>query len=174
MSAASSRSRARCCAASRPPSSRRSCARSSRTTPRSCAPRASRSSKAQSGERAFHALVVRARPVHPVAADAVRECRVQLEHSRRNAARHLLLSYGFQRQVAMQAQRERPRTRSEPVARGNLAELRLGLWRAHVAAALDLAAFEEIAVARQDDAAFVLRDAANLAIAERLVVDRIE
>src|SRR5213082_1445365 len=52
------------------------------------------------------------------------------------------------------------------IACGDLAQLRLGLQRAHIAAALDLAAFEEVAVAREDDAALLLRDAADLADAE--------
>src|SRR5207253_876083 len=74
----------------------------------------------------------------------------------------------------MQAQRERPRMLRELIACGDLAELRLGLQRAHIAAAFDLAAFEEVAVAREDDAALLLRDAADLGIGERLVVSRVE
>src|SRR2546428_2233754 len=73
----------------------------------------------------------------------------------------------------MQTQSERARRRRQVVPARDLVQLRFGLQRAHIAAARDLAALEELAVASEDDAALFAGKAADFAVLQAVVEKRV-
>src|SRR2546422_1093730 len=73
----------------------------------------------------------------------------------------------------MQTQSERARRRRQVVPARDLVQLRFGLQRAHIAAARDLAALEELAVASEDDAALFAGKAADFAVLQAVMEKRV-
>ncbi len=125
-------------------------------------------------EQLVHAPVVIALPVHARAAAASSKHVPAVRHRRRQSIEHLRLVDRLQRHVAVQAQRERPRLRRELQSLDDLAQLLRRLQRMHVAAVRDVAALQQVAVARQDRAVFVAGARADLDIGKAVVVQRVE
>src|SRR3990167_6439215 len=95
---------------------------------------------------------MRAGPVDPVAGAAMEEAFLCRSHGLRQQMDDTPLLGRFERDVAPEAQRERPRLRGKRESSRDFAQLRLGLERVHVAAARDVAALEQLALAREPDA----------------------
>ena len=97
-------------------------------------------------EEAAHAIPVGTFPVDSIAASAMPEVRVLRADAFRYALDGLGIG-GLERQVAVQAQRERPHTLSQSVSPRRFLQLRFGLEGMNVRAAQDVSAFQQLAVA---------------------------
>jgi HJR/Mrr/RecB family endonuclease len=106
-----------------------------------------------------HAREVRAFPEDPAAAQGRREAHIARTDTIQDSCRDARGISGPQRQVARQAQRKRSRVLGQGVPGRDLAQLLFGLAHVHVVPAQDLAALEQLAVARQHDAALFLSEA---------------
>ncbi|MNM85983.1 hypothetical protein D3C81_981250 [compost metagenome] len=117
---------------------------------------------------------MRTLPVNPLAGVAAQEVRIEDANAWRHLRPGQFQADLVQRQVAMQAQAEWPRTTRQIEALVQFAQLQRRFQGMHITAVADDSSLEQFAVAGQHDASLLRSDLGDLAILEAIVVEGVE